>query len=115
MLRFRIALANPHRSHFANCFFLSDKQSGLGLCSRQENIMGHIKGRQEPAYSVVKRLGGVAATARIIQVNASTVSRWILSGPGTTGGNIPQKYWPELLLWASHRGIDISLHDLAGL
>ena len=53
--------------------------------------MGHIKGRQEPAYSVVKRLGGVVATARIIQVNASTVSRWILSGPGTTGGSIPQK------------------------
>ena len=110
-----MALANPHRSWIANCFFNIDKQSGADLCSRQENIMGHIKGRQEPAYSVVKRLGGVAATARIIQVNASTVSRWILSGPGTTGGNIPQKYWPELLLWASHRGIDISLHDLAGL
>lgn len=77
--------------------------------------MGHIRGRQEPAYSVVKRLGGVAATARIINVNPSTVSRWILSGPGTTGGSIPQKYWPEFLLWASSRGIDIGLHDLAGL
>ena len=77
--------------------------------------MGHIRGRQEPAYSVVKRLGGVAATARIINVNPSTVSRWILPGPGTTGGSIPQKYWPEFLLWASSRGIDIGLLDLAGL
>jgi hypothetical protein len=77
--------------------------------------MGFMQGRQEPAYSVVKRLGGVAATARILNLNSSTISRWILTGPGTTGGAIPQKYWPELLLWAQHRGVDLNVNDLSGL
>lgn len=75
--------------------------------------MANIKGRCEPAYSIVRRLGGVTRTAKILKVQISTVSRW-LTVDGTNG-QIPQKYWVTLLNHALSRKIKISLEDISGI
>lgn len=86
-------------------------------------------GRCEPAYSLIKRLGGNMEVARAIQqhavmdggdrrtraINPSTVSRWA-SPPEAwgTGGTIPVKYWPALVKIARSKGIELTIADLAG-
>ncbi len=75
--------------------------------------MASIKGRCEPAYSVIRRLGGVTPTAKILDVNPSTVSRWITTDG--TNGQIPQKYWIKLLNHALSRNIKITLTDISGI
>jgi hypothetical protein len=75
--------------------------------------MASIKGRAEPAYSIVVRLGGVSATAKLLNLNQSSVSRW-LTHTGTAG-LIPQKYWVKILGFAKRHKISITIDDLAGL
>lgn len=75
--------------------------------------MGHIQGRCEPAYSVVRRLGGVTPTARILGIQASSVSRWLTDAG--TAGKIPQVHWVKLLNHAIKRNIRLSLADLSGI
>ena len=75
--------------------------------------MSHIKGRCEPAYSVVKRLGGVTSTAKILSVAPSSVSRWLI--PEGTAGKIPQAHWKALLANAKKRKIPLGLRDLFGV
>ena len=75
--------------------------------------MGHIKGRCEPAYSVVRRLGGVTPTAKILSIAPSSVSRWLVEEG--TAGKIPQNHWSALIAHAKKRKIEISLEDLFGV
>jgi|APGre2960657423_1045063.scaffolds.fasta_scaffold239526_2 hypothetical protein len=75
--------------------------------------MAHIKGRCNPAYKIVVRLGGCTKTAKIVGVLPSTVSRWLVHDG--TNGRIPQEYWPDILRHTSRRGIKISVNDLAGI
>jgi len=75
--------------------------------------MAHIKGRCEPAYSIVRRLGGVTPTAKILSIAPSSVSRWLIEDG--TAGKIPQNHWKALIAHAKKRKINISLHDLFGV
>ena len=75
--------------------------------------MGHIKGRCEPAYSVVRRLGGVTPTAKILSIAPSSVSRWLVEEG--TAGKIPQNHWKALIANAKKRKIELSLEDLFGV
>jgi hypothetical protein len=84
----------------------------LGASSTKGFEMGHIKGRCEPAYSVIRRFGGVTPTARILSLSPSTVSRWLIEDG--TAGKIPQNYWKFLIAYAKKRKIEISLAELFG-
>lgn len=75
--------------------------------------MGHIKGRCEPAYSVIRRLGGVTPTAKILKIAPSSVSRWMVEEG--TAGKIPQNHWKALIANAKKREIELSLEDLFGV
>jgi len=75
--------------------------------------MAHIKGRCEPAYSIVRRLGGVTPTAKILGIGPSSVSRWLVEDG--TAGKIPQTHWTALIAHAKKRKIKISLEDLFGI
>jgi hypothetical protein len=82
----------------------------------------------EPAYSMIRRLGGPSEVARAIQqhaigpegdrrtraLNPSTVCRWSASvTDGGTGGVIPIKYWPALVKIARAKGHEITIADLS--
>lgn len=78
--------------------------------------MAFIKGRCEPAYNIIVRLGGVSRTAKICGVGQSTVSRWLVWPiDAGTGGRIPQNHWETILAYAKKKRIKIDLHDLSGI
>lgn len=69
-----------------------------------------------PAREVVAALGGVRATARILQLNPSAVSRWMMpAAKRGTGGHVPQRHWPTILEHAKKERIKLSLRDLVNL
>jgi len=69
-----------------------------------------------PAREVVAKLGGVRATARILQLNPSAVSRWMMSAKKRgTGGHVPQRHWPAILEHAKKERIKLALRDLVNL
>lgn len=73
-----------------------------------------IKNRKEPAFSVVSTLGGVRATAALLEIDPSAVSRWLTAkDKGGTGGVIPQKYWRPILRHAKYSKLEITISDLA--
>lgn len=75
-----------------------------------------FKNKLEPARSIVTRLGGVRATARILGVNPSAVSRWMVSHKEKgTGGAIPLKHWQSILNHAKKENIRLSVTDLSGI
>jgi len=78
--------------------------------------VAHIKGTCLPARFVVDRLGGVSATSKVIGISQSAISRWLVSCEQKgSGGQIPQRYWAEILAFAYHHKIDLTLSDLAGI
>mgnify|MGYP003649743553 CR=1 FL=1 len=78
--------------------------------------MADIKGRKEPAYSVIIRFGGVTNTAKICKLQPSAVSRWLINrAKGGTNGTIPQVHWPRLLAHASKVGVKLTVQELSGL
>lgn len=55
-----------------------------------------------PAQVVVECFMGVRATARVLQVNASTVCRWLKpKHMGGTGGMVPAQYHQTLIVEAA--------------
>lgn len=69
--------------------------------------------KEEPARSVVTKLGGVRATARILDIAPSAVSRWMDDRANKgTGGVVPQKHWKTLLIHAKKERIKLSESDL---
>lgn len=66
----------------------------------------------EPAKSIVDKLGGPNAVAKIANVHRTRVSNWTRAkGAGGTGGTIPFKHVPSLLAAAKEKGIDLSADD----
>lgn len=74
------------------------------------------KNRKEPAYTVVTTLGGVRATAALLDIDPSAVSRWITpKNKGGTGGVIPQRWWPAILRHAKYAKLELTVSDLAAV
>jgi hypothetical protein len=65
-----------------------------------------------PAREVIAKLGGVRATARVLQLNPSAVSRWMMPAERRgTGGSIPQRHWPALIAYAKKERVKLALRD----
>lgn len=78
--------------------------------------MALIKGRMQPAYDIVSKLGGVSRTAEICQCDAGSVSRWMTEKErGGRDGTIPQKHWRAIILYSREHGLGITLDDLFGV
>jgi hypothetical protein len=74
--------------------------------------MSHLS----PAKEVVQKLGGVRALARVLEINPSAVSRWMMpSAKGGTNGLIPQRHWPAILKHAKEEKVKVKLDDLVAL
>jgi hypothetical protein len=67
---------------------------------------------EEPAFTVLEKLGGKTAVAAELGLAASTLSRWCQPSPQGTGGTIPQKHWPALLAFAKKQRVPLSVSDL---
>lgn len=69
-----------------------------------------------PAREVVAKFGGVRATARVLQLNPSAVSRWMMPAKKRgTGGHVPQRHWGALLTRAKKERIELSINDLVNI
>lgn len=69
----------------------------------------------EPAFTVIEKLGGKAAVAEELELDKSALSRWCQPRPAGTGGVIPQRHWPALMLMARRKSVDITLEELAAV
>lgn len=77
--------------------------------------MALIKGRAQPAYDIVSKLGGVSRTAEICECDPGAVSRWMTEKErGGRDGMIPQKHWRAIMLHSREHGLGITLDDLFG-
>ena len=70
---------------------------------------------EEPAYSVIEKLGGKSDVAEYLGLDKSTLSRWCQPRPQGTGGLVPQRYWPQLLQMAREQNVRITLKELAAV
>jgi hypothetical protein len=71
--------------------------------------------RCDPANTIIEKLGGLSAVARIVDVKPHTVMRWRMPrDAGGTGGAIPHWHWDTLI--ASEKGQEVKLTrgDFAG-
>ena len=59
-----------------------------------------------PGVLVVQAFGGVRKLARLLGVDASTVSRW------QTTGRVPSGMQRAVLLLAWEHGLDLTAHDI---
>jgi hypothetical protein len=59
-----------------------------------------------PATVAIRAFGGVRPAARLLNCDASTVSRWQKSG------RVPSIWQRRVLELAWHMGIDLTAHDL---
>ena len=70
----------------------------------------------DPAHTIVQLLGGRTYVAVRLDIDQSTVARWMY--PKNihcgTGGQIPQKYWHKFLAMGRENGLKITVEDLAG-
>lgn len=71
--------------------------------------------KQEPAYSVIERLGGKAAVAEALDLDKSALSRWCQPRPTGTGGTIPQRHWPQIVKMARKQGVRVTLKELVAV
>ena len=77
--------------------------------------MAVIKGRCDPAYNIVVRMGGVTRCASVLGITQSAVSRWLIPAISNgTEGRIPQRYWEKILEFAGKHNIKIDIYDLSG-
>lgn len=65
-----------------------------------------------PAYDVIQRLGGKTEVAERLNLDKSTLSRWCQPRPDGTGGQIPQRHWPELMKLAREKKVRIKIEEL---
>jgi hypothetical protein len=65
---------------------------------------GHYKYCVDPAWTVIRALGGVRSVSKILNTSPETVSRWNRpAAQDGTGGYIPEKYWEAILAAAQKR------------
>lgn len=74
-----------------------------------------VEHKLEPAYSVIELLGGKTEICTLLKVDKSTLTRWCCPRPAGTGGIIPLRHWPFLIIHARKKGIELTLEDLAGV
>lgn len=66
-----------------------------------------------PAEVVIDVFGGIRATARVLDVEPSTVCRWTWERRrGGTGGLVPQRYFEVLMIAATTRNKLLTLEHL---
>lgn len=66
----------------------------------------------EPAQTIISRLGGPAAVAKLVSVHRTRVSNWKRPrDKGGTGGLIPQQYHRTLLDHAELNAIPLAAED----
>lgn len=66
----------------------------------------------EPAASIIRKFGGVSATASVTGVHRTRVSNWMRAREaGGTGGMIPQRHIASLIGAAAERGLDLTVQD----
>lgn len=66
----------------------------------------------EPAQTILKKLGGPTAVAKVVGVHRTRVSAWQREKRrGGTGGTIPQAHIPTLLALARRKKIDLSISE----
>jgi hypothetical protein len=68
-----------------------------------------------PAYDVIQRLGGKTEVAERLNLDKSTLSRWCQPRPDGTGGQIPQRHWPELMKIARDKKVRIKIEELVAV
>ena len=68
-----------------------------------------------PAYDVIQRLGGKTEVADRLNLDKSTLSRWCQPRPEGTGGQIPQRHWPELMKMAHEKKVRIKIEELVAV
>jgi hypothetical protein len=68
-----------------------------------------------PAYEVIQRLGGKTEVAERLNLDKSTLSRWCQPRPEGTGGQIPQRHWPELMKIAREKKVRIKIEELVAV
>lgn len=68
-----------------------------------------------PAYDVIQRLGGKTEVAERLNLDKSTLSRWCQPRPDGTGGQIPQRHWPELMKLAREKKVRIKIEELVAV
>jgi hypothetical protein len=68
-----------------------------------------------PAYEVIQRLGGKTEVAERLNLDKSTLSRWCQPRPEGTGGQIPQRHWPELMKIARDKKVRIKIEELVAV
>lgn len=69
----------------------------------------------QPAYDVIERLGGKTEVADRLNLDKSTLSRWCQPRPDGTGGQIPQRHWPELMKLAREKKVRIKIEELVAV
>ncbi|MCC7253839.1 hypothetical protein [Hyphomicrobium sp.] len=66
----------------------------------------------EPAKSVIEKLGGVEAVAKVTGKHVSRIYRWTYPVErGGTGGLIPQREIPRLIEHARRKGVALAHAD----
>lgn len=66
----------------------------------------------EPAAQIIQKFGSPLGIAKALGVDVSRVHRWRLPpSQGGTGGSIPQKHIPALMIHAMDIGIELELED----
>ena len=68
----------------------------------------------EPAHKIIEALGGRTYVAEQLGIDRSTISRWCQPRPGGTDGEIPRRYWKDIMALARASGIELTLADLSG-
>jgi hypothetical protein len=68
---------------------------------------------ENPAYTIIEKLGGKSAVAAELGLDKSALSRWCMARPAGTGGMIPQKWWGPLMRLAQARRVRLTLRELA--
>ena len=68
--------------------------------------------RLEPAYGIIRKLGGEAKVSEIVETGLTAPYSWQYPRTvGGTGGLIPQKYHPKLLAYARSNDINLKAED----
>jgi hypothetical protein len=65
----------------------------------------HDRPMHEPAYSIIRRLGGATVVAEALGLSPGAVSRWYMPRPRGLGGVVPSKHIKTLCEMAEKSNI----------
>ena len=77
--------------------------------------MSNLDNQLDPAFSIIRKLGGAASLASDLGLNRSAVYFWSYPRDrGGTNGEIPLSNWEKLLQIARRKKVKMKLADLYG-